>query len=501
MRPSLPWYAGCYRQGVSTSGSGKRGKQVIASQVIAQGATFGRNVVFARLLSPEDLGTAALVLTVLTLLEMSSDFVAEEVLITESEGLDKLQATIHGLRLIRSTVLLAIGAAVAWGLTLTVESFAGVMTLPVVIACVGLVLIRGLSNADVERQLRDGRYGTYAIVQATPQVIALATALPLAKWLGGPQAILGGALTQSVAYVALSHLCAARPYQVGMDVPSARRVCAFGLPVLLNGLLLFGLMHGDRLVVGTAIGTAELGQYAVATGLALVPTLVLARVNAALLLPTLSRAAESGVSVFRSSVRRAMTTNGLVAAAMAFGWTCVGADVIRLVYGARYEGAGVLIAWLGLLQATFVLRDLHGVLAMSRGDAGHPVLGNATRIIGLILVIPVAVATSSLVAAVGVSIAAELAAYVLSTRRLTRAHEVLAGSLYWPLVWVLGAAGVGATLRAGSGVLGVSAWLPAGAVLVGVVVWLMWRSPRAESRRVTGGVEAPETAEAVAVPA
>lgn len=463
---------------------------VAGSQLVAQVATFGRNVVFARLLSPTDIGAAAAVLLVLTLMEMGTDCVAEEVLITDDGDLDLLQATVHGMRVVRSLTLAVVGAIVAAGAAWLHAPFAEVLTWPVAAAAVLLLAVRAVANADVERQVRAGRYGSYVTLQAVPQLAALGAAFPLAAWLGGPGAVLTGALVQSGVYVALSHVCAERGYRVAWHGPTARRVCGFGVPVLLNGLLLFGLMHGDRVLVGAMFGATALGLYTVASGLTLVPTLVAARVNAALLLPSMSRAREGGPEAMDGAVRRAFAVNTAGAGAMAFGWALAGDAAVHLIYGQRYAEAGYLVPLLALLQGVFVLRDLHGVTAMSHGDSRHPLAGNAVRVVGLGLMVPAAWAGSGPGAAVVAALAAELAAYVVSGVLLGRRHGVPAGVWAWPVAAVAGAWGAGLGGAWVCGWAGVPT-LAAAAVLAvsGVTVWWCLRGRGATTRhRVSDSV-------------
>jgi O-antigen/teichoic acid export membrane protein len=422
------------------------------------------------MLSPADIGAAAAVLLVLTMLEMGTDCVAEEVLITADGDLDVLQATVHGMRMLRSCLLAMVGAAAGLVAAAVHPSAAAVLTWPVWTVGVLLLAVRALANADVERQVRCGRYRSYVILQVVPQVAAMAAAFPLAGRLGGAIAVLIGALTQSAVTVALSHICAERPYRLALDRGSMRRVYSFGVPVLFNGLLLFGLMHGDRVLVGTLFGTATLGIYTVAAGLTLVPTLVLARVNAALLLPALSRAKSEGPAQFKRAARESLLRNGVVVGAVTFGWALAGDAVVGVVYGQKYADAGHLVPMLALVQSMFVLRDLHGIVAMAAGDARHPLGGNGVRVAGLAMMVPAAWLTHGAAMAIGAALGAEAVAYLVSGLRLGRRFGVAAGAWGWPLGMVVAAWWVGkaigwACTAAGASTLVVLGVLTLGAIL------------------------------------
>src|SRR2546421_6382453 len=95
------------------------GAIVVAGQAGAQLFGFVRNVIIARVLSPTDVGIAAIFATTMSFLDMVSDLNAGMLLI-QSEGGDdpEFQATIHSLALVRgiliSIVLLVLAGPAAW---------------------------------------------------------------------------------------------------------------------------------------------------------------------------------------------------------------------------------------------------------------------------------------------------------------------------------------------------------------------------------------------------
>jgi O-antigen/teichoic acid export membrane protein len=165
---------------------------------------------------------------------------------------------------------------------------------------------------------------------------------------------------------------------------------------------------------------------------------------------------------------------------MAFGWTCVGAELVTCVYGQKYLDAGTLVPILGLLQAMFVVRDLHGVIAMSSGDSRHPVVGNILRIVGLAFVIPVAWMGWGMVGAAWVALTWELIAYVYSALCLRQKHDVHLLTLLRPMAWIPGGSAAGAALHHACILQGISPWAVLLVGMLAIAGWWTLRNARTD---------------------
>ena len=56
----------------------------------------------------------------------------------------------------------------------------------------------------------------------------------------------------------VSHLVAERPYRLVLDREIMAESLRFGWPLLVNGVLLFVVFNGDRVIVGHGLGMATL---------------------------------------------------------------------------------------------------------------------------------------------------------------------------------------------------------------------------------------------------
>ncbi len=132
-------------------------------------------------------------------------------------------------------------------------------------------LIRSFAHFDIFRLQRQMRFGPSVWADAGPQVVTVILAAPLAMWLGDYRVMLFLVLLQVTAATFISHLTAKRPYRWAWDRVQARRIINFGWPLLINGLLMFFILQGDRAIVGAAFDMQVLGWYSAAFALTLMP--------------------------------------------------------------------------------------------------------------------------------------------------------------------------------------------------------------------------------------
>ncbi|OAD23988.1 polysaccharide biosynthesis protein, partial [Candidatus Thiomargarita nelsonii] len=265
----------------------KGGSILTVGQVIAQLLMFVRNIILARMLTPEDMGIAATFAITISLLEMSSNLGVEMLLVQAQDGDDpQLQAVSHLFQvsrgLLMGAIILALAPIIArmFDTPQAVWAFQYVAIVPV---------LQGFMHLDWKRVQRNLTFIPSVIVEIAPQAIITLAAWPMVIWLGDYSAILWLVIIQALMMLLASHIVAKRNYQVSWNRVYASRLLAFGWPLLINGLLMFGVFQGDRLIVGTAYSMAELGVFSVAFALVMMIAMTLAKLASALLLPLFSR--------------------------------------------------------------------------------------------------------------------------------------------------------------------------------------------------------------------
>jgi O-antigen/teichoic acid export membrane protein len=396
-------------------------------QVVSQVCSFGRNIIVARLISPKDFGIAATFAVTVSIFEMISNMSADKLLIQAKDGdeapFQKTAQLIHaGRGLMNASIVFLAGGPIA--------SLFGEPQARWAFECVALVpLLRGLLHLDTSRLQREMRFRPAVTVDVGSQLLVTAAALPLAFWLRDYTAMLWVLVLQAGSATIISHLVAQRDYGWAWEKSYARRIISFGWPLLINGLLLFIIMDGDRVIIGSAhrmfptssYTLADLGVYSVGFALAQAPAGFTANICTSLFLPLLSRAQESRPQFERRYLASAQIVS-LMAIVVATGFILAGGRFVTLVYGQRYAAAGIYIGWLSAMWALRILRSAPTTAAMAYGDTRNAMVSNLARSSALIGLLFVAATGRSLVWIAVCGFLGELVALMVCVWRLQLRH-------------------------------------------------------------------------------
>lgn len=408
------------------------------SRIVCRGLALVRTVVFARLLSPADLGVAATIWLTVTLLEMTSNLAADRIIVQDRDGdAPCFLGAAHLVQVARgvlgAAVLLAAAGPVTalFGIPEARDAFRVMAAWP---------LVRGLAHLDVKRLHRSLTFRPDIGTEVAAQVAALALSWPVAAWLGTYWAVVWVAVAQAAVHTAASHMVAERPYRWSADRRRLAQMAAFGWPLLLNGLLMFGIFQGDHFVIASARGLfgtdysmADLGAYAVAFTLATAPTVVLAQVNSALMLPTLSSVQDAPgpfARAYRTSAQALATAAALVASFLVL----VGPALVVLVYGAEYARGATVIGWLAVMQAIRVLRAAPSMAAMARGDTLNMLLANLGRSLALPVMLGIAALALDLTWIAAAGAGGEALGLLIASGRLRARHGLPLSAVLRPAV-------------------------------------------------------------------
>lgn len=387
----------------------------------SQALSLARNIVIARCIGPSEFGVAATLGVTASLIDMLSDLAVDKLLIQSSDGDDeRMQSNAHSLQVCR-------GALAAVAILLIAGPMAALFNAPEAITAYRWLalfpLLRGLAHLDIVRRQRRLRFGPAIVVEVASQAAALAAAWPLAIMLRDHRAALIVILLQALAFVVGSHVAASRRFRLGWDRPIIARFARFGWPLLLNGVLMWVIFQGDKVIVGAAYSREQLGVYAAAFGLALLPGLLLARVNRALFLPLLSKE-QSNPERFRLRYAASSQFTSSLAAGLGVGAVVAGPSLLVALYGERFHAGGAVVALIGWMTAVRVARGTPSVAAIALGDTTNPVWANLARMCSLVMGVGVAAAGQPVAMVALSGVVGEAAAMLVATWRLATVHKI-----------------------------------------------------------------------------
>lgn len=430
--------------------------------------SLGRNIIVARLVSVEDYGVASTFAIVISFIEMASYTGADRMIVQAPDGDgDRLQHTLHLLQIVRGVF----GATIILISADFISRVFGVPEVAWAYRCLAVVpLLRGFAHLDIFRAQREMRFGPTIKVEAFALVVSTATVYPLFLWLGDYRVMLLAIISQQLLFVLGSHLISSSPFRLSWSSELVRRSLKFGLPLTGNSILMFGVFYGDRMMVGSVLGMAELAWFSAAFALVLVPSQVIGKTLDAFFLPQLSRR-QKDPSAFARLHLVALEASIVAGVIVAFTFAVCGHYMIVIMYGTEYSPAGSIIVLLAVMQGVRVFRSGPSTVAVSRAETVIPMLANVVRLVLLPTCLIGIVAGGGIHAVLITGIAAELVGLLISIQLLRRRLALPIGPSMVPL-W--GGLAVLAWIAVGSLVLDAGANVPNLVSLVAVALAAVW---------------------------
>jgi O-antigen/teichoic acid export membrane protein len=419
-----------------------RGSAVLTlGEGVGYGASFVRNMILARLLTTADFGIAATFAMVILLLEMSSKLGIARFVVRDKEADDpEFMASAHLVQGASSVFSGLVMAALAQPLARLFGLQEQIGSL-LVLACVPV--LNGMTHLDTRRFERELRFGPSMWVEVIPQLVITVLAWPLAHWLRDYRVILALLIIKAVLGCAISYSFAEQPYRWRIHPEYTRRMLRFGWPLLLNGFLTFFIVRGDQFVVATFFSKSELGPYAAAAALTMAPTLFFTRVFASVMLPIMAKAQDDPVGFAR---RYSTALAGVSSFTIAYAVSLiVGADAfMRLAFGEKYVGTGILLAALTAVNALRTIRLAPAIAAIAKGDSMNQLISNLCGGLTLALAFALAFYKQPLQVVACAGLAGESLACVLSLTMLSRRDGVPLSRNFGPALLIMASLGVAA---------------------------------------------------------
>ncbi len=221
----------------------------------------------ARILSPADFGIVALASTLVliadTVLEISLIQALTRIPSLERSHLD----TAFTLGILRSLVLAGVILALAWPFAVAYQDE---RLAPLLLALTIAPIARGLFNPAMARYYRAMSFRPFFVGQIVGKVLGVIISLYVAFAGGDYWAIVAGSLASSVGTTTVSYLQA--PYLPRLSLREFRAFTSFLSWFSLSQLVSAISWQIDRALLGMFAPRDDLGRYAVASDLAVLPT-------------------------------------------------------------------------------------------------------------------------------------------------------------------------------------------------------------------------------------
>ncbi|MEP1471030.1 MAG: oligosaccharide flippase family protein [Halieaceae bacterium] len=402
-----------------------------ATQALCEGSAFLRNLILARLVGADQMGIAVALALGIRIFEMAGEFGIDRLLVqVEAAALPRMRRVIHLLQLLKGGTVTAVAILLALPVSETLNP--EMDSIIFAVAALSL-LIRGASNCDYRERQRSAQFRPAMIVEGGSNFLAALAAAPLAWILRDYTVLAWVLLLQATLFCVLSHVVATHPYSVGFDRQLFRRCLRYGVPIALNGALMFLALQGDRLIVAVHFSAAELARFALAAQLTLLPALIGARYLLASELPRLGQLSRERAG-FDDRCMGLLHRVGALAVGGALALGITGNTLVGWLYGEAYQVTPAIFWLLAAGAGIRLIRAVPGTALMALEATHLLFLSNLPRLLTLAAALWTVSSGGSLETLVAISVFGEALSLGVALLALIACRVGVAGSGDRPLM-------------------------------------------------------------------
>ncbi|MDU6134717.1 oligosaccharide flippase family protein [Bradyrhizobium sp.] len=323
---------------------------LVIARLITRGLDLVTLVALGRLLSPTDFGLVAIAMSIVQILEAILELPLSLALMTLSTRTKSHFDSAFTLQLLRGLVLTGIVLAIAWPLSLVYDDHRLIW------------LLFALAAAPASRGLISPRTVEYAIkfnylpsltMDVAGKCTALAASVSVAWFTGSYWSIAVATIASPVTMLILSYCFA--PYRPAFSLKEWRTFESYLRASTAAQLVAAVVWQMDQLLLGRFVSRADLGQFSMASNLAVLPLQVLVNQITSPLTVAFS-AVKQDPDRLRAAYHKSavgIMTIGLPILV----WVSVNSDaIVRLVIGQKWLEAAPILHWLalGIIPSLFV---------------------------------------------------------------------------------------------------------------------------------------------------
>ncbi len=363
-----------------------------AVTMIAQACKFvlslGSNVILARLLTPQDYGLIGMVSTVTLFVVMFKDLGLSTATVQKAEINHDQISTLFWVNIVFSSVTMLLTAAIAP----VVAWFYGEprLTWITIISAIGLIF-GGLTVQHQALLNRQMRFNALATIDTASMLLGIATAIVLALYGAGYWALVVMQLVTGIATaIGVWLMCGWRP---GLPVrhSGVRSMLSFGSNLTGFGIINYFARNLDNVLIGWYWGAQQLGLYAKAYSLLLLPINQINGPISAVALPALSRLVDSPER-YRQAYLRIVEKISILTMPMIVFMIATSDWLVQLLLGPQWSETSRLFVLLGIAGLIQPIANSTGWLFMSQDRTHHMFqwgfIGGTTAIVSFVIGLP-----------------------------------------------------------------------------------------------------------------
>lgn len=323
---------------------------------------FAATIVVTRLISPHDVGAAAVALAIAGFAQVLSEFGLGAAVIQAPNLTRRFLATAFWMNLLIGVVLGGLAAALAIPIAAIYGEPALIWLIPV--ASLGFVLSwSAVHLAVLERRLA---FRVIAIVEFTATLFGSGAAVlaALRGW-GAYSLLVGPVVTSALGSVLFMRLCRVAVV-VKPSMAEARAILSFAWGLVGFNTVNYWARNADNLVVAKVAGASALGFYSRAYGLMLMPVGQVTTVISRVLFPLLA-SVQDDTGQLRDKWLQAVRASWSIGLPLGVLMAVCADDISVLLYGSNWLPMGNLLAILALSIPPQLIARTTGALFQAIG--------------------------------------------------------------------------------------------------------------------------------------
>jgi O-antigen/teichoic acid export membrane protein len=347
----------------------------------------GSNFVLWRLLYPDAFGLMAIVNVFIQGLSMFSDIGIGQSVVQNERGEDRrFLDTIWTLQVSRGLIICLLACAAAIPVARFYHQTSLAYLIPVVASGVGISAFNSTNLFTASRRLAIGRL---TLVDILSQCGSLAVMVVWSYLTHSVWGLAVGSVVSAFIRLFLSFkILPGERNRFCWDRDTVQAVAHFGRWIFLSTMLTFLASYSDRLIFGKLVSIDRLGVYSIALVWATFPAYVISHLANTVLFPLFSRVNKQGGSVPDSfgKVRSPL----LFAAAWLFSCLVAGGPIlIRFLYDKRADEAGLIVQLLAIGSWIASIESTNSYALLALGKPKWLAFGNASKLIGMVILLPI----------------------------------------------------------------------------------------------------------------
>jgi len=335
-------------------------------------------LVLARLITPEDFGLVAIVMSIYALIEMLKAFGFDVVLIQKNNPSKEMYNTTW-------TIQLAFGAFAGCIMFLIAPSIAitfadnRLEALSQVIAL--LFVINGSVNIGIVNFRKELNFKREFIYMSLPKVFAVITTITMAILYKSYWALISGMLVSSLSQVILSYIFS--KFRPKFCLSEAKELFSFSSWLLIGNLLSYANSRAKDLLVGKLLGTKFTGLISVADEIASLPTTeMVAAINRATY-PGYAKVSHDNTEL-KKLFLNTLSFIAILGIPASVGISLAAPYLVPVVLGEQWLATIPLIQTLGIAYALISINTNAGYIFLAKGKPKTNALISLARAVILV---------------------------------------------------------------------------------------------------------------------